>query len=271
MKTLTPLVSTVIFATALASQAALVAHYRFDEAANATVAANALGGDAGTVGINVTTGQTGISGNAYLFNSDASVDGIVSMGNASFLQSLGNTNQVTFSAWINTTDTVGNRNVAVFAGNTALQNSYTDMGMAAGIVNPVGQATARNRPTGNGTEIFSGTTLVNDGEWHHLAMTVDPTASLISLYVDGVFASSTTLGVADLPDYNVFEIGRLGRGGSKVDPFQGLIDDVQVYDQVLAPEQIQFLFANPGQAIPEPSALALTGLGFLALIRRKRA
>ncbi len=266
------------FGLATSARAALVAHYKFDEEADAAIALNEVtGGATGAVGADVITGVAGISGNAYEFSHSGSgtVDDswAVIMGNASFLPSLAS--QYAFSAWINTDDTNGNRNTAVFAGANA-NNVYADLGLANELVEgvPRGEASARNRPSGatsaQQTGIFGTGVKVNDGEWNHLVMTVDLTSSLMTLYVNGAVANTQAATV--IPAFAQFEVGRLGRlTQTKVDPFQGLIDDVQVYSHALTLGEVQYLYANPGMAIPEPGALALAGLGALPVMRRRRS
>lgn len=268
-------IAAVVCGFAMTSQAALIAHYKFDEGVGATSAAEELGGTAGVIGTNVTTGATGISGNAYQFGNDASDNGIVSMGNASFLSQITTSNQYTFSAWIKTADISGNRNTAVFAGANA-NNVYADLGLTNELVAgvPRGEASARNRPsTANSaqqTGVFSTGVKVNDDTWHHLVMTVDLSTSLMSLYVDGALANTQAATV--IPTFVQFEVGRLGRvTQTKVDPFDGLIDDVQVYNHALSQSEVQFLFNNPGTAVPEPGSLVLAGIGLLSLARRRRA
>jgi len=77
-------------------------------------------------------------------------------------------------------------------------------------------------------------TPVNDGEWHHIAYTYD--GSTIKLYVDGVedfTISGITLktGVSGETDVNIGS----QLGGSI---FQGMMDDVRIYDVALTPEEI---------------------------------
>ena len=270
-------IAACIFALAIPARAALVAHYKFDESAGASIAANELAGSTGAVGSAVTTGVAGISGNAYSFGgASATQNDIVDMANASFFSAITTSGQLTISTWVNTTDTTGNRNTAVFAGDNTSNSVYADLGVAAGQAGFEGSASARVRPVGASsaqqTGIFSSPAAspVNDGNWHNLVMTVNLSTSNLSLYVDGVLTSSQTMTNPLFPIFNNFEIGRLGRS-SPVDPYQGLIDDVQVYDQALTANEVEFLFNNPGVAVPEPSALALAGLGMIALLRRRRA
>lgn len=259
---------------AMTGRASLVAWYKFDEAAGATTAANAVADNsAGVIGSNVTTGLAGISGGAYRFAGGVSLNDIVDVGNASFFPAFTASGQLTFSAWINTTDVTGNRNTVLFAGSDTISNNYADLGLNG----PSGEATARNRPAGASGEqqagIFGTGVVVNDGTWHNVVMTIDLSYMALFLYVNGTLANAQSLAAAPaFPSFNTFEIGRLGRAGTPVDGFEGLIDDVQVYDTALSEEQVLFLFNNPGVAVPEPGAFALAavGLGFLYFVSRRR-
>lgn len=84
---------------------------------------------------------------------------------------------------------------------------------------------------------------VDDNKWHHVAVVVQP-AELpnlqndVTLYLDGTPAEIDDIGLLDLlpietgNDLNV----RIGR------QFQGLIDDVRIYDRALSEDQIEALF-----------------------------
>jgi len=248
--------------------AELLAHYKFDEAAAAPTALNAVAGSpTGAVGANITTGVAGISGNAYSFIGAAATQAdCVDMGNASFFTAINTSGKLSFTAWVKTTDTTGNRNCVVFAGDDTVANVYTDMGVAAGQAGALGAVSARNRPAtapagAQQTGIYSTPTVaaVNDGAWHHLVMTVELSTAKLELWVDGVLANTQTMPSPFFPTFKNFEIGRLGRG-TPVDAYSGLVDDVQVYDHVLTPGQIGYLKNHPGTAYTaadsEPDGLA---------------
>mgnify|MGYP003850733693 CR=1 FL=1 len=82
----------------------------------------------------------------------------------------------------------------------------------------------------------TGVALVNDNEWHHVAYTYD--GNTIRIYVDGVEDATLDAvidtGVAGETDVNIGS----QLGGSL---FQGIIDDVRIYEEVLTPDQIKFL------------------------------
>lgn len=233
--------------------AALVAHYRFDENAGETTAVNQVAGaSTGAVGSSVTAGVNGIAGKAYRFNNSAAQNGVVDMGDASFFPAITASGALTLSAWVKSGDTSGGRNVAVFAGNDSVAASYVDLGLAAAQVGQQGSANGRYRPNGNVNlaEIFSTPKVINDNAWHHLVVTIDldPSPGTMVLYVDGVERATGPLAGTQFPAFNNFEIGRLGRA-APADPFEGVIDDVQVYDKALSAVDVQYLHGHPGEAI----------------------
>jgi hypothetical protein len=102
------------------------------------------------------------------------------------------------------------------------------------------------------------TAVVAEGTWSHLAITAQA-GGMVNFYLNGTFAEAlpveATFGV---PNTNPLYIG------SRADlftTFNGFIDDVAVFDEVLTAGQIQQL-AN-GVIIPEPAAIVSLLMGAL--------
>jgi hypothetical protein len=255
------------------AQGALIAHYPFDETAGASAVnqVTAIGHD-GAIGANVTLGAAGVAGTAFTFSGGAAQADVVDMANATgvFTPILAS-NQITLSYWVQSTDT-GARSAAVFVGNNTASNDYIDSGiLGAGQFAPAGTAYGRSRKASN-TNVgnVGGGTVVTDGSFHHIAVSIDFTTTTATFYVDGQFTDSETGAFyAAIPALNNLEVGRLGRS-SPVDGLAGTIDDLQIYDHVLNLAEVQFLHANPGLAVPEPTAAALlaAAVGFAPFRRR---
>lgn len=247
------LAALVSLAAPTCCHADLVAHYRFDETSGATTTANAVvanGGD-GVIGTNVILGAAGVAGTAFTFSGATSQADIVDMANATgVFTPIVASNQFTISYWMKTADT-GNRNVAVFMGNNTLSNDYIDSGVLGnGQFAPIGSAYGRSRKATN-TNIgdLGGGPIITDGNFHHIALSIDYTTSTGKFYVDGMLADSETGAFfANLPTLNNLEIGRLGRS-SPTDGLSGSIDDLQIYSNALSLREVASLFANPGSTL----------------------
>ncbi len=110
-----------------------------------------------------------------------------------------------------------------------------------------------------------------DGTWQHVAYAVDRASGLAQLYYDGADVTGTDDDI--LTDFNVAGPWRMGLFMDDLYGFDGYIDDVQIYDEVLSAGDVAFLASNPGAAIPEPVTLAGTMLAagsLLGYVRRRR-
>ncbi|MHC4462693.1 MAG: LamG-like jellyroll fold domain-containing protein [Planctomycetota bacterium] len=99
---------------------------------------------------------------------------------------------------------------------------------------------------------LTGSVNVNDGQWHHIAGVYDGTQK--RLYMDGnLDASSSSTGNINNSSYNV-NIGENAQATGRY--WDGLIDDVRVYNRVLTQEEIQQVMIGipPGTAFdPSPA------------------
>lgn len=113
---------------------------------------------------------------------------------------------------------------------------------------------------------IEGTTLVNDGNWHHVAVT-RVSGGPLRIYLDGYLEASGTAGVAALTSNPNIDIG-----GNTLDGryFNGSLDEVAFYGRALTAGEVFAHFA--AATVPEPSTflLGFLGLAALALLRGRR-
>jgi len=88
--------------------------------------------------------------------------------------------------------------------------------------------------------------MISDTNWHHIAMTSD--GSTVKFYVDSTLKTLTDdIGAnagqwfGDATDANIFSVGCLKRAAVTL-PFDGLVDDVRIFDQALTTNQIQGIY-----------------------------
>ena len=216
-----------------------VSHWRADGDAHDWAGANdgTLNGDA--------TFATGKYGQAFAF------DGSGDYVNCGDHISLEMTNEMTVGAWI----------------------YPTGPGSSGGIiVNREGEyEIARNS---NGTIAWAfkntnpGWAWINTGfvaplnTWTHVAVVYDQ--GVIDTYGNGVL-QHTYNGAGSLGDSGVWDEFWIGGRHDVNQFFDGLIDEVRVFNRALGPGEIPSLLT-----VPEPASLSLLGLGALALARRRR-
>ena len=88
------------------------------------------------------------------------------------------------------------------------------------------------------------------GRWHHIAMTVNQSAGLVSMYVNGELVGTNTF-VAGSPGMDTgSEIWRLGisnpGGANSERPAHGIQDDARIYDRALSAVEIKKLYGLMG-------------------------
>ena len=212
----------------------LVAAYAFNEGSGTTVQDLSGNGNNGSLGNAVWT-TSGKFGGALSFNGTSAFVAVPDRA------SLHLTTGVTLEAWVNPSIVNGTWRDVLYKGN---DNYYLE-GMSTTGSAPAAGLTLSAGPTGNAY----GSSPLPQNTWSHLAETFDGTT--LRLYVNGVQVGSATVSGSLLTSTNPLEIGGDHLYGQY---FQGLIDEVRVYNVPLTPTQIQADMTLPiGTAAPQVS------------------
>ena len=102
------------------------------------------------------------------------------------------------------------------------------------------------------------TNSINDTDWHHISVIVEPTTRLLELYIDGVLAVSNTMTWNGIQDTATGI--RLGNTNpvSATTALNGSMDDVRIYDRALSSAEIQRLYKMGDNKINSTKNLQLT-------------
>jgi len=165
-------------------------------------------------------------------------------------QGLGNNNDYSCSAWIKTSASTGGGSGYWFPEDTIAEirnesSSATHCPFSFGVTaNKLWLGRTENHITGS--ENVASVSTVNDGNWHHVAFTIDDDAWV--LYIDGSSNASGTFSTAT-GDCSVatttsnFVIGaRTTNTGGISSPFDGEIDDCSFYNTTLSASDITDIY-----------------------------
>ena len=230
--------------TTLVAQADLVDHWRFDESSGSTARNSVAGGVDGTV-----DGATWV--NDPTRGRVLSFDGIDDVVNMIGYKGITGSASRTVTLWFQTDGTGGtgpNGRGLIGWGTPAGSGVRWEV-----VVNKQGSprvpdALRFNASSGTRT----GETVVADGLWHHVAVTMhddgSPTSDEVYVYLDGVEEaySQTNGGVAVNTGTDADVRVGLGSREEQNGFFAGLIDDVRIYDHALTPEEILAVMQDSG-------------------------
>ncbi|MFC1691007.1 LamG-like jellyroll fold domain-containing protein [Nanoarchaeota archaeon] len=192
-------------------------------------------GNNGTIN-GATWTSSGYTGGGYDF--DGTEDYIEIPNDASI--DFSNTDPFSISAWVKTTQYSGMFVAKIdgspFTGYEFLV--YADQ-LSVWLINNYG----------GGNYLFvqeTGTGAVNDGNWHHVTMTYNgsSSASGVKLYVDGSKITTTTEVDSLSASISSTTPVRIGERGDNELDYNGLIDEVLIYNHTLTPQQIKAVYNN---------------------------
>jgi Concanavalin A-like lectin/glucanases superfamily/Divergent InlB B-repeat domain/Fibronectin type III domain len=86
----------------------------------------------------------------------------------------------------------------------------------------------------NVDEVFSTGTIVNDGLWHHVAVSFNSQSSTVTFFIDGVAKGGGTLGMPADVGGHVVKIG-----GHPLHYFGGQLDEFRIFNRALSSGEVQ--------------------------------
>ncbi|MBM2845272.1 MAG: pyrrolo-quinoline quinone [Bacteroidetes bacterium] len=235
----------------------LVAAFSFNEGTGTTVNDISGNGITGTISGATWTTQ-GKYGNALSFNGASSY---VELGNPSLLQITGS---MTWSAWVNAAANPPDDGqiIAKSDNNSGWQlKTSPDTG-------PHTFGVAVSASSSSHTQRYS-TTVRSLNTWYHVAGVYNATTQTLDMYVNGVLNNGTLSGTVPASQINSTVNVNIGRrvGGYY---FNGLIDEVRVYNRALTPPEIQTDMNTPIGNPPPPGLSISPGVAALTFARTQQ-
>ncbi|MDK2907943.1 MAG: hypothetical protein PWQ87_401, partial [Candidatus Woesearchaeota archaeon] len=177
-----------------------------------------LGGGSSSSAPTYKSGSDCISGGCYQFDGNDYIR-VPSSNNLKITTSL------TLSAWIKTTVSNGwmiDTQVGPSRGyRLGVEGNVVEFGIYGGDL-------------GAGYSELNGNTILNDGAWHYVVGTWDHETGNMFIYVDGKLDGTDTQSAMAVSNQDLY----IGVADVTSGYFNGLIDEVQIYNYALSPEQI---------------------------------
>jgi hypothetical protein len=234
-----------VSAAAAASDANLVGWWKFDEGTG-TVAYDSAGDNDATL-----RGEPnwvpGLIGN-YALDFNGVHDRIVVEGSAGHDSPLDIYNSdLTISAWIKTRGT-GIRSIVCRA--KPLYITYHVR------IEPTNQVSINTYKQGSGHWLLTTDEVLAENVWYHIAGVFDRTGDQGRVYVNGIKKAEGAMTTDPLSNDATTKIGCVHEETSDSYYFNGIIDDLRIYNRVLSSEEIQQLYE---EGLPALRGLEITG------------
>ena len=217
-----------------------IAHWTFDTDAIDSSGNNYDGALTDDAAIDTTTASNLVGGGKLSLDG---TDGHVDLSLLPHISNISNLTEGSISAWFNTTDADFNPIFSVTDSNNPHDYAYLEMQSGRLLFEVV---------SGGVTQYtVQHSTLLNDGNWHHVSITADSGGN--HFYVDGVEilagggitywtgGSGNTEFFDDVNNVDTIKIGALTTSTSSTVRFTGFLDDVQIHDYALTSEQVAII------------------------------
>lgn len=218
-------------AMAMAPTAGLIAYWPFDSLAGEATA-DVVGGNTATCATGACPViQAGVVAGALAF------DGASTCLEVPSLTSWSN-DQFTISAWVMSADLDGP--VVAHEGYNACPSPLMNTRHSLLGLTQVSDAGPHN-------EAWTQAPIAGTGDWHHIAVAWDGITQMV--FVDGVCSCNAVPTIATHQYTDQFSLGCYPKQATF---FHGVVDDVRIYDRVLAFDEMTMLIAAAGRDAPNP-------------------
>ena len=130
----------------------------------------------------------------------------------------------TIEFWYNSTDTASHDVISAFNPSSPFAGWGVNVGQTG---NGLVTMFFSNGSSSDGFDTVSGTTTINDGDWHHVVVTAPASSTTVTCYVDGVSAGSHTFTVAASTTGQILKVG-CDTNPSPSRPMEGYVRDVRI-------------------------------------------
>ena len=252
----------LVFVLSIAANASadLILHWPFDDGSGTTAYDTSGNGRNGTI-VGDPKWVTGMIGGALDFGGDG--DHVISTAAGSAVNGL---STLTVALWIKS-DVIGTDSGFIIFEDPQgrdTRNIRYDQDMGGGLLNGIKYGACVN-PGDTDDDEDESPPDVQTTEWQHIAVTwqsgVGAFPAGVNLYIDGVLQTPSTdepSAEGVLTDYDRVIVGKGGKDANG--GWDGLIDDVRIYNEVMSAEQIQGIMLGEGYPFaigPDPGDGAL--------------
>jgi hypothetical protein len=208
--------------------AGMIAYWKFNECAG-TTAADAVNANSGTL----VNGPVWTSGK---IDCALSFDGVSTYVNVAPSSTLNVTNQLTIEAWINMAAQAGGPQHYIVDSRDGSSTGGYGLNVDTELIQFwIGQRWPD----------FS--VSITTGAWHHVVGTYDGTTMVV--YVDGTSVGSAPFSAVSSPSTAPLFIGQRYTSS---EIFNGLMDEVAIYNRALSPADVQQRYQNGSGSLPLP-------------------
>ena len=229
----------------------LLGYWKLDETTSPSVDSSGYGRDA--TWSSTPSGSTTVPGLNFTDSRSLSVDSAADY--ASYTAPAAST-VVTVTAWVKATAAGGGNYQRIL--ESPAYTFYINAAILTAPDNPMSLAFSSQRTTKG--DFKSPSNSLTYGTWYHVAATYDSssTANLPVMYINGVSQTITTFSAPAGAQFSNVGTAYIGNRGAGDRYFNGLIDDLRIYNRILSAAEINALYIG-GQPATKVATHTMTG------------